>query len=64
MQHRPLEQPEQNVTNAFAFIVKYMVSEVVDEDAEVIRCMDADGTGFVITTQEARMVTRGRASCP
>ena len=61
VQHRPLEQPEQNVTNAFAFIVKYMVSEVVDEDAEVIRCMDADGTGFVITTQEARMVTRGKS---
>ena len=61
VQHRPLEQPEQNVTNAMAFIVKYKVSEVVDEDAEVIRCMDADGTGFVITTQEARMVTRGKS---
>lgn len=61
VQHRPLEQPEQNVTNAMAFIVKYKVSEVVDEDAEVIRCVDADGTGFVITTQEARMVTRGKS---
>ena len=61
VQHRPLEQPEQNVTNAMAFIVKYKVSEVVDEDAEVIRCMDADGTGFVITAQEARMVTRGKS---
>ena len=61
VQHRPLKQPEQNVTNAMAFIVKYKVSEVVDEDAEVIRCVDADGTGFVITTQEARMVTRGKS---
>lgn len=61
VQHRPLEQPEQNVTNAMAFIVKYKVSEAVDEDAEVIRCVDADGTGFVITTQEARMVTRGKS---
>ena len=61
VQHRPLEQPEQNVTNAMAFIVKYKVSEVVDEDAEVIRCVDADGTGFVITAQEARMVTRGKS---
>ena len=61
VQHRPLAQPEQNVTNAMAFIVKYKVSEVVDEDAEVIRCMDADGTGFVITAQEARMVTRGKS---
>ena len=61
VRHRPLAQPEQNVTNAMAFIVKYKVSEVVDEDAEVIRCMDADGTGFVITAQEARMVTRGKS---
>ena len=61
VQHRPLAQPEQNVTNAMAFIVKYKVSEVVDESAEVIRCMDADGTGFVITAQEARMVTRGKS---
>ena len=61
VQHRPLAQPEQNVTNAMAFIVKYKVSEVVDEGAEVIRCMDADGTGFVITAQEARMVTRGKS---
>ena len=61
VQHRPLAQPEQNVTNAMAFVVKYKVSEVVDEGAEVIRCMDAAGTGFVITTQEARMVTRGKS---
>lgn len=61
VQHRPLAQPEQNVTNAMAFVVKYKVSEVVDEGAEVIRCMDADGTGFVITAQEARMVTRGKS---
>ena len=61
VQHRPLEQPEQNVTNAMAFIIKYKVSEVVKEDAEVIRCVDANGTGFVITTQEARMTTRGNS---
>lgn len=46
IRHRPLEQPEQNVTNAVAFIVKYKVSEVVDEDAEVIKCLDASGTGL------------------
>ena len=61
VQHKPLAQPEQNVTNATAFIVKYKVSEVSDEGAEVIRCMDAAGTGFVITAQEARMVTRGKS---
>ena len=62
IQHRPLEQPEQNVTNAVAFIVKYKVSEVVDEDAEVIKCLDASGTGFVITAQEARMTTKGNST--
>lgn len=62
IQHRPLEQPEQNVTNAVAFIVKYKVSEVVDEDAEVIKCVDASGTGFVITAQEARMTTKGNST--
>lgn len=61
VRYRPLEQPEQNVTNAMAFIVKYKVSEVVNEDAKVIRCVDADGTGFVITSQEAKMVTRGKS---
>ena len=61
VQHLPLAQPEQNVTNAMAFIIKYKVSEVVKEDAEVIRCVDADGTGFVITAQEARMATRGNS---
>ena len=61
VQFRPLEQPEQNVTNAMAFIVKYKVSEVVDEEAAVIRCVDAEGTGFVITSQEARMTTRGKS---
>ena len=57
---KPLEQPEQNITGAFAFMVKYKVSEVVDEEAELIRCVDTDGTGFVITSQEARMQTRGK----
>ena len=61
VRYRPLEQPEQNATNAMAFIVKYKVSEVVNEDAKVIRCVDADGTGFVITSQEAKMVTRGKS---
>lgn len=62
VQYRPLQQPDQNVTNAFAFVVKYRVSEVVDEDAELIRCVDSDGTGFVVTSQEARMTTRGNST--
>lgn len=60
--YQPLRQPEQNVTNAFAFLIKFKVSEVMDDDAEVIRCIDSAGTGFIITTQEARMVTKGNSS--
>ena len=62
IRHRPLEQPEQSVTNAMAFVIKFKVSEVVDEDAEVIKCVDASGIGFVITAQEARMTTKGNST--
>jgi hypothetical protein len=34
----------------------------MDETAEIIRCMDGNGTGFVVTTQEARMVSRGNSA--
>ena len=49
----------QNATNALAMMVRFRVSDVIDESAEVIRCMDSDGTGFVITAQEARLASRG-----
>jgi hypothetical protein len=58
----PLRQPDQNADNAFAFMIKYKVSEVTDDDAEVIRCVDSAGTGFIITPQGARMVTKGNSS--
>lgn len=57
--YRPLQQPEANAQNAFTFLVKYRCTEVVDEGAPVISCVDAAGTGFVITPTEARMQTRG-----
>ncbi len=60
--YQPLKQPDQDVTNAFAFLIKFKVSEVMDDNAEVIRCIDKDGTGFVITSQEARFQTKGKAS--
>lgn len=62
IQYKPLSQPDQNANNSFAFMVKFRVSNVTDEMAEVIRCVDNEGTGFVITTQEARMVTKGKSS--
>ncbi|MGL4520793.1 MAG: CotH kinase family protein [Phocaeicola sp.] len=62
VQYQPLGQPDQNANNAFAFMIKFKVSDVIDDDSEIIRCMDGEGTGFVITTQEARMMTKGKSS--
>lgn len=61
VKYQPLRQPDQNVNNAMAFVVKFKVSEVTDEDAELIKCVDENGTGFIITSNEARMVTRGNS---
>ena len=58
----PLSAPEQNATNAFAFMIRFKVSDVMEEGVEIVRCMDGKGTGFVITTQEARMVSRGNST--
>ena len=59
---RPLSAPEQNASNAFAFMIRFKVSDVLEEGVEIVRCMDGKGTGFVITTQEARMVSRGNST--
>ncbi len=61
VKYKPLEQPTQSANNAFAFLIKYKVSEVVDDNAAIISCVDDNGTGFVITPTEARMVTRGNS---
>lgn len=62
VKYRPLAQPSQGASNAFAFLIKYKVSEVTSDDSVVIRCIDDSGTGFVITSQEARMVTKGKSA--
>ena len=61
VKYKPLEQPMQNANNAFAFLIKYRATEVTNDNAEIIRCIDENGTGFVITPTEARMVTRGNS---
>lgn len=61
VKYKPLEQPMQNADNAFAFLIKYKATEVTDDNAELIRCVDENGTGFVITPTEARMLTRGNS---
>ncbi|MFI3293093.1 MAG: head-tail adaptor protein, partial [Rikenellaceae bacterium] len=60
--YQPLGQTTQNTSNSFAFMVKYMVTDVTDDEATVISCLDSDGTGFEITTNEARMMTKGNSS--
>lgn len=59
---QPLAAPESNATGAMAFMIRYKVTNVMDENAEVVRCVDKNGTGFVITTQEAKMVSRGNST--
>ncbi|MFT0206128.1 hypothetical protein ACMSFV_19735 [Bacteroides thetaiotaomicron] len=58
---QPLAAPESNATGAMAFMIRYKVTNIMDENAEVVRCVDKNGTGFVITTQEAKMVSRGNS---
>lgn len=50
------------VNNSFTYQIKFKVSEVTNDDAQVIKCVDSEGTGFVITTNEAKMVTKGKAT--
>ena len=57
----PLAAPDTNATNAFSFMVRFKVTNVMDEDAVIISCKDNEGTGFEITTQEAKMVSRGNS---
>ena len=59
---QPLLTPEQNATGAMSFMIRFRVTNIMNEAAEIIKCMDAAGTGFVITTQEARFVSRGNST--
>ena len=47
--------------NAFTFSTRLKVSASSDSTTEIMKCIDADGVGFVITSQEARMVTKGNS---
>ena len=48
-------------TDAMAFSIRLRVTDVVDDDAVIVRCLDGAGRGFEITTQEARFVSAGGA---
>ena len=58
---RPLEMPLKNATGAMAFMVQFRVTQIMDESAEIIRCIDEKGNGFVVTTQEARFKSVGNS---
>lgn len=60
--YQPLKQPSINANNNVAIFIKYKVTEVIDETAPVIQCVDTDGTGFIITAQEIKMQTKGKNS--
>lgn len=49
-------------SNTFTFTIKFKVTNVLNDDEEIISCVDEDGTGIVITTQEAKFTTRGGSS--
>lgn len=55
---KPLSTEIGTSDNSFAFSVRFKVTNVTNESEEIIKCMDSNGTGFVITTQEAKFVTR------
>ncbi|WP_313418838.1 hypothetical protein [Sphingobacterium multivorum] len=50
-------------TNSFAFQCKFKVTNVSDPNSNLVSCMSG-GVGFVITAEEARIVTSGNAVVP
>ncbi len=50
------------VSNSFTYQIKFKTSDIVDDNSQLIRCLDADGTGFVITATQALMQTKGKAT--
>ena len=62
VQFLPLATPEQNASGAMSFMIRFRVTNIMNEEAEIIKCMDANGTGFVVTTQEAKFVSRGNST--
>lgn len=46
-------------TDAMAFSIRLRVSDVTDDEAVIVRCIDGSGHGFEITAQEARFISAG-----
>ena len=48
-------------TDARSFSIRLRGTDVVDDEAVIVRCLDGAGRGFEITTQAARFVSAGGA---
>ncbi|KKX48343.1 CotH kinase family protein [Sphingobacterium sp. IITKGP-BTPF85] len=60
--YQPLNATNRNINNSFTYQIKYKISEVTDDNAILISCVDSEGTGFVVTATEAKMLTKGKAT--
>ena len=57
--YQPLKTQSTGANNAFTFSIKFKVTNVIKEDEVIVDCTDEYGTGFIITTQEAKFITNG-----
>ena len=58
--YQPLKsQASSGSNNAFTFSIKFKVTNVINDEEVIVDCRDEFGTGFVITTQEAKFITNG-----
>lgn len=56
--YKPLSTESGSSDNSFAFSIKFKVTNATNDSEEIVKCVDSNGTGFIITTQEVRFVTR------
>lgn len=59
--YKPLNSQNATTRNSWTFQTRLKTTEVVNQDANVIECIDFEGTGFVVTPSEIKMVTKGKA---
>lgn len=62
LNHKPLSLGNATTQNSFAFQMKIRNTEVADDLAKVVSCLDSDGTGFYITPTEATFVSFGKST--
>lgn len=50
-----------NTNDSVSVLMRFRASGATDDAGAIISCVDKDGTGFIITPQEARMCTKGKS---